>query len=584
MSYHNKIKDVDLEVFNHGVAEYHQGWEAADQYAYNVLTGVIKAGQHAKNSCARYIYDRTKRDDLDFRIDDVDDVIDFANMLKHVKGKMVGKPMLLMQWMIFVLANIYGWYYTKGERIGERRFVKAFTLVARGNAKSTLCSIVSLWTLLTSPNGSPSAYSVARNAKQARIVFEDAKKMIRGASFQLKKYFRTSAHKIEQLLYDGLFEPMASDSQSLDGLRVALGICDELHAHRDSELMNTLINGTSATVDPLIFSISTAGIQLDGICVQERNLIRFINEDIEDGDSYFGIEYSIDEQDQWDDPEVWIKANPSLGHAVRLTSLKEELGRAKQSAVNRKDFMTKYCNIFVNMNDNPYIDIFTLQSTCAKELNIDKYVGKECFGGLDLAQKFDLAALSMIFPEDDGGLTAFQRHYFPEGALEKLTSHKYEMYLQWEEDGHLILTPGNSTNFDFIMDDIRWYAKNFDLQMVGYDPYAGAQLALTLQEEKIDMVEVQQSFAKMSEPAKLLQSLVADQKFNYQHTDRCFEWCAANAVITTDMNENIKVHKDKTKPHDKVDSVIALITGMALATLKEPKKKTPYKKRGLITF
>jgi len=589
MSYITKIKDVDLEVFNHETEEYEQSWMASDQYAYDVITGKIPTGTHAKNSVARYIYDRTFREDLEFRNgengtdDEVGAVIAFSNKLKHVKGKMSGKPVMLMQWMIFILANVFGWYYISGDRKGERRFTKVLTLVARGNAKSFLCSIVALYTLLTSPNGAPACYSAARTAKQASIVFKDAKKMLTKAEWEISSLFNVSMYQINSIVNEGEFLALASDSQSVDGLRVALGICDELHAHHSSDLMNTLITGTSATADPLIFSISTAGTQLDGVCINERNLVRDINSDIEQVDDYFGIEYSIDDEDDYTDEKIWHKANPSLGHAVNMNSLRGELVRAKQSTANKKDFLTKYCNRFVNIQDNPYIDVSEMQINCGREtLDLQDYLGRECYLGLDLAQRFDLAALSMLFPEEDGTMTAFQRHYCALGALKKLTASKYEMYLQWEEDGHLILTDGNATDFEYIKEDIRWAAKKFDLQMVGYDPYAATQMALELEKEGIEMVEVRQGFAQLSEPAKLFQTLVAESKFNYQSSDKCFEWNIANAVCSTDRNENIKVHKAIDKPHDKVDSVIALITGLNPESLKEPTKKNPYRKRGMI--
>ena len=588
MSFHKLIKDnaIDLEQFNHEVEEYHQGWQAADQYAYNVLTEHpdFVSGQRVKDACARYVVDRTLRDDIEFRTQEADNVVQFANKFRHVKGKLLGKPIRLMLWMQFVLCNIFGWYYTKGEKKGERRFTKAFTLVARGNAKSFLCSIVALYTMLFSPNGNPSCYSVARNAKQAGIVFRDAKAMLKRASANIRKEFRVMAAQITSFERDGIFEPLAADSQSVDGLRVALGICDELHAHHDANLMNTLITGTSATIDSLIFSISTAGIQLDGICIAERNLVRLINENIETSDGYIGIEFSIDDDVDWKDEKNWAKANPSLGHAVQLASLREEFARALQTATNRKDFLTKYLNVFVNTNNSPYLDVLQVQSNCARSgLKIKDYIGKTCYIGLDLAQKLDLAALSIMFPEKDGKLTIFQRHYLPESALEKATPAKYDLYTQWEEDGILIITPTVSTDFEHIKSEIRWCAKNFDLEMVGYDPYAASQMALALEDENITMVEVRQSISSLSEPAKLLQSLIAEGKLNYQEEDKCFEWCCANAAAITDTNENLKVVRPKDKPHDKIDSVIALITGLQLCELRKPKPKNPYMSRGLLS-
>lgn len=566
---------------------YFQGWQSADQYAYDVRTGKIVAGKQVKNAVDRYIVDRFTRDDLDWCVEEIDMMIIFSNSIKHAKGKLMGKPLLLMPWMIFILGNVYGWYVNSGEREGERRFSKAFLMVARGNAKSTLCSIQSLWNMLISPNGEPASFCVARNEDQAGIVFRDAKAMLKRGDPHVRSRFRIMGKEIQGLgANEGFFRALPNDPEAVDGKRVAFGICDELHAHHSSTLSNTLINGAGATVDSLVFFISTAGINLDGPCVNERNLVRDINSGLVPSDSYFGIEYAIDmaDGDDWEDEDVWAKANPALGHAVRINHLRSELVRAKQTATNRRDFLTKYCNIFVNTNDSPYMDLLVLQQRCSQEdLNIATFIDEECYLGLDLAQTFDLAALSFIFPTDNGGIAIFQKHYFPAGQFDTLPPQKQEMYTQWEEDGHLTFTDSYSTDFEYIKDDIRWAHKMFDVQTVGYDPYAGSQMAISMEAENISMQEVRQGFLSMSEPAKLFQKLVAEGLVQYQSTDKCFEWCIANSVCSADKNENIKVHKSSDKPHDKVDSVVALITGLALAKVRESTDKpNPYKKRGLL--
>ena len=192
MSYLNKIKDIDLSKYDHGVEEYHQGWEACDQYAYNVIMGITPTGNQAKLACARYIHDRETRKDLVFDTRKANHIIRFAGLLKHVKGPLTGKPVKLLNWMIFVLSNIYGWYYISGTKKGRRRFTRAFTLVARSNAKSFICSIVALYTQRTSPNGSPGCYSVARQKEQARVVFDDAYKMLRSSDIMLKRWFEVN--------------------------------------------------------------------------------------------------------------------------------------------------------------------------------------------------------------------------------------------------------------------------------------------------------------------------------------------------------------------------------------------------------
>jgi phage terminase large subunit-like protein len=583
MSYLRKIEGLDISSLNHEVKEYHQGWQAMDQYAYDVQTGVVTTSDHVKQSVARYIHDRLTRDDIELRTIEVDNLISFCNKIRHNKGPLAGKPIMLMTWMIFALGNIFGWYCISGERMGERRFVKSLILLARGNAKSFLCSLSSLYSMATALNGMPLNFSAARNAKQAAIVFNDAKLMLRGADYEISSLFEVSMYEIKCLVNDGSFRALASDAQSADGLRLSFAVMDELHAHTSADMLNTMITGSTASVDPLIFMISTAGSQLEGVCIQERNLTRDINAGIEIVDDYFAVEYSISEDDDWQDETNWIKANPALGHAVNINALRGELARARQSAANRKDFLTKYCCRFVNMQDSPYIDVLEFQTNCARDdLQLADYVGRECYIGLDLAQRFDLAALAMLFPEDDGTMTCFMRQYCSRGAMKKLTASKYEMYNQWEDDGTLIVTGGHSTDFEYIKDDIRWAAKTFDLIDVGYDPYAASQMALELEAERIPMTEVRQGIAQLSEPSKLLQVLIAESKFNYQSHDKVLEWNASNTVCSFDKTDNMKVHKPLDNQHAKVDSIIAIITGLNPESLKKPKPKNPYLKRGMI--
>jgi len=590
MKFISDIGDINFDIHN-GSTDTAQIWQSCGRYAYEVLhqDGIYfnKTGVQTKNACARFVYDcsRIEKGELEFRFEEVTDVIDFAGRFRHTKGKMQGKKIELLMWMVFVLGNMFGWYYGKNhERAGERRFTKAFTLVARGNAKSFLCSIIALYTMAFSPNGNPSCYVVARNYEQAGIVFKDAKKMIKSADWNLRKHYDVMASNLKSWLRDGIMEPKPNDPMAIDGLRVALGICDELHAHHNADLMNTLSTGTSATQDPFLFLISTAGTQLDGVCIAQRNHVRDINSNLEKLDSYFGMEFAIDDNDDWKDEKNWYKANPSIGFATNIHTLRSDFAGALQNAANRKDFLTKYCDVFVNTNDSPYLDLLHMQMTCSRRgLDIKNYIGRKCYIGLDLAQKIDLAALSILFPEDDGSVTIFQRHYLPEHALDAATPARYEAYVQWEEDGILTITQGAATDYDFIKREILHCAKHYDLQMVGYDPYSASQFAISLEKSNIEMVEVKQGISHLSEPAKMVQSLIAQGKLNYDEKDKAFEWCCANAVCFKDINENMKVLKDKSKPHDKIDSIIATIIGMQLCELKTPSPKNPYRKRGLVT-
>ncbi len=546
--------------------EYFQGYQALYQYIYDVVSGEIKTCVYSRNACLRIANDIINRDDLILDHTEIDFIIIFANSLNHVKGGLSGKPIMLMKWMIFTIGSVMGFYYVKGKRKGERRFQKAFVMVARGNAKSFICSILVLYGIMINENGKPYSCSAARTQKQAKIVLEDSMDMIKGASVEIKSMFKLKANHIECITTKGRMEAISSDAQSTDGKRLSgVGVCDELHAHTDSSVYNVLKTAMGSSIDPLLFSISTAGSDVEGICGQIMYHMREVNADLSDDDRYFGLEYSIDEDDEYDDPSVWIKANPSLGHSVNEEYLVSTLAEAQMNVTQRNDFITKHCNRFVTQSENAYIDLMNFQE-CSADIDIDDYWGRECYLGLDLAQRTDLCSLAYTFTNEDGSLDIFTRNYLPKGVLKRVKKSVKEKYLNWEKKGTLVLTEGESTDWTVIMDDIRDAWSKFNVKCVAYDPANSTQLALKLEEENILMIDVRQGFG-LSEPAKLLEALVLDKKIRYNKDDNVLEWCISNAVKTEGRFQDIIVHKQKEKQDAKVDSVIAVLTAMKLIVI-----------------
>ena len=563
---HRRLNPDLVDMFGHTIHdEYYQGAEAAEQYVYDVLTDKIKVNIHTKNTCKRFLHD-LERDDLRVDYEEIELVLAFANSLCHPKGPLSGQPVFLLPWIIFLLYNIYGFYYTEGLVKGERRFQKAFVMVARGNAKSFIASIIGLYGMIVTENGSPLTITAARTRDQASIVLKDAKKMVNKASSSIKKMFNVRAHDILASSTDGLFIAGSSDSQSLDGKRVNVGILDELHTHPTSEVYNVIRTGTASNKDPIMLSITTAGKDLDSFCFSLMHYLRDIVANRMEDDRYFSVEYAIDDNDDYTDQEVWIKANPSLGHSVILNSLVSTLKESSMNITQRNDFLTKHCNRFVAGAENGYLDLLELQE-CATELDIEDYIGKPCYLGLDLAQRTDLCSLAYIFPNDKGGVDIFTTNYLPVGVLKRVKPAVAEKYRNWEEEGSLVLTNGESTDWRVIKEDIIEANKDFQVLGVAYDPANATELVNNLEDENVLMVSVSQGYG-LSEAAKSFDALVKDRKVKYDETDKVFEWCASNAVMTEGQFQDIKIHKAKEKPDSKVDSIIAVITGMKLVTLK----------------
>ncbi|THD43269.1 terminase large subunit, partial [Enterobacteriaceae bacterium ML5] len=205
------------------------------QYAERVLSGEIVAGELVRLSCQRFLNDLEHGPErgVYFSEDRAQHILDFYNFVPHVKGALAGKPIELMAWDIFILINLFGFviplidemtgeqmFDDDGDAIMVRRFRTAYNEVARKNAKSTLSSGIGLYMTGADGEGGAEVYSAATTRDQARIVFDDAKNMIKKAPRSLGRLFGHVKLNIHQERTASKFEPLSSDANNLDGLNI----------------------------------------------------------------------------------------------------------------------------------------------------------------------------------------------------------------------------------------------------------------------------------------------------------------------------------------------------------------------------
>lgn len=574
------------EEFNHGLAEWDQSAKWVDQYAYEVVNGYRVASKLIIKSCERHLNDRIKSLDDDypyaFYEGEAQAFIDFCNdFLFHVKGELAGTPFLLPPWEIFFLGSIFGWLNKELSKFSKkklRRFKTVECWVARKNGKSFIASAVMLWCLLMDEELGAEVYSAATTRDQARITADDAMTILRGSP--LKALCKINKYNVEVPATNGVMKALSSDGGSLDGLNVHMSCLDEIHAHKQRTVYDVITTATGAREQSLILVISTAGTILDGIGRERWNYSEKVVTGLIEDDSHFAVLYSLDKNDEYDDPEVWIKANPCLGISKKPDDMARLALQAGETPAARANYLTKHCNIFCSSAE-AWLNYNDVEACEITELDIEKYKGRKCFLGLDLSQKSDLSSLALIFPEDDGGAAIFFKNYIPEDTLREVPVHIREYYRNWSEQGYLILQEGNVIDHDWIEKDILHFCEVFDVEAVGYDPYTATQFALRLLRESVPMVEVQQNIKNLSEPSKEFQALLKQQKIKY-NGDKVFKWCCENAVIYTDVNENIKVRKEDPQQHEKIDSLIAAIIGLSIAVLEKSPEKSIYEDDDLL--
>lgn len=481
-------------------------------------------------------------------------VCQFIERLKHIKGRQwLNKTITLEPWQIFILTTVFGWVNSEG----LRRFKTVYIEVPRKNAKSTLSAGVGLYCLAADNEPGAEVYSAATTRDQAKIVFSVAKAMADKAGDMREALgIQTQVHSVYVQDTLSSFKALSREyGGNLDGLNIHCGIIDELHAHKTRDIVDVLETGTGSRSQPLIWMITTAGFNRAGICYEQRHYVRQLLDQSVKDDQYFGIIYTIDDDDDWTDTACWIKANPNWNVSVSPEDIERKALKAKQLSSAQNNFKTKHLNVWVNA-DTAWMNMVHWDKCADKTLSMDNLTGERCWIGIDLASKIDIAAVSILF-EVHGQVLHFGRYYLPEETVETSSNSQYA---GWVFDGHLTATPGAVIDFNIIQNDLRQLASQFEIQEVGFDPFQATKFATELQDEGFPMVEVRPTVLNFSEPMKELEALTISDRL--RHTGNpAMDWMVSNTVCHVDAKDNIYPRKEL--PDNKIDGVVSTITALS---------------------
>lgn len=551
------------------------------QYALDVVAGRIVAGEWVIKACRRHIEDLKKQADKNypFVFDDerAENICEFIEKLKHVKGKWADTFIVLEPWQIFIATCVFGWV---AKSTGYRRFKVVYLEEGRKNAKSTFLAAVGLYMLVADGEAGAEIYSAATTGEQANIVFSAAQQMARKSKDLCSAFgIQINAHNLSVQGTQSKYRALNSEDNSLDGLNPHLGGLDELHAHKTRGLFDVISSAMGSRTQPILWIITTAGTNLIGICYEQRTYVTKILDGVFEDDSYFGIIYSIDKDDDWKDPSVWVKANPNLGVSVYVDDMERECTRAKNNPAALNNFLTKRLNVWCNAN-SAWMNMDKWRSCFVKGLRLEDFEGQPCFVGLDLASKIDIAAKVLLFPLDDRKFAVFGKYYIPASRLDPDNNNNAAQYNAWARDGRLVVTPGNIIDFRFIKEDLLADAKKFDLLEVGYDPFQATQFVVEAGEEGLTMVEVGATVRNFSEPMKWVEALVETRALQHDG-DPVLAWMMSCVTAHYDKKENI--YPNKEGRDSKIDGVVAMLMAFNRAQY-ENRDASVYEERGLVVI
>jgi len=534
---------------------------AAERYVAGVLDGTIPACKWTRLACARHRRDLAASATGGRYILDVqraERACRIIELLPHIKGEKAKRDELIVlgDWQAFITVSIFGWVDRK---TGLRRFRKVYIEVARKNGKSTFAAAILIVLAFFDGEAGADGYSAATTRDQARIVFKTAQEMIR-KSIELRERYGVEllAHGIVQESTGSKIEALSADANTLDGLNPHVAVIDELHAHKTRKVYDVIETAQGARAQPMLVSITTAGDDISGVCYEVRTYLTKILEQVATDDSTFGLIYTADENDDWTAETTWRKANPNYGVSVYPEYLADLARKAIQTPAAQANFKTKHLDVWVSSNSALY-SVEAWKACARPELTREGLAEFPCITGVDLASTNDLCSAYDVYRDDSADEPVFYvmgRNYVPEDTIR---ASRIAQYPGWEETERLIATPGDSTDYQRIEDDLLELAPP-DRREIVLDKYQSRHLATRLQAEGITVVELAMNVSTLSEPTKMLDVLMRRQRILHDG-DPLLEWAISNVVGHVDAKDN--VYPRKERPENKIDPAIAVLEALS---------------------
>lgn len=537
----------------------------ARRYAERVISGETPACRWVRLACQRHLDDLESalKPTFQWRFDIVraNSICDFIEGLPHVKGKWKSANITVEDWQCFILCCVFGWV-DKGS--GVRRFRKALVVVPRKNGKSPIAAGVGLYLLIMDDEPGAEVYSAATTRDQAKIVWgEYARKMLlRTPELRYEFGVEPLANSITVESTGSFFKPLSRDVDSLEGLNIHGGIVDELHAHKTREVFDVLDDGTGARRQPLLFIISTEGNANEGVFPEQVDYLKGVLEGTHEDDSYFGLIYTIDADDDWTQPASWQKCNPNYGISVSAKDLEVRCRQAIANPASQSSFLTKRCNVRVGAG-SAFFNMLAWGTVCKDEsLKLEDFYGQPCLLHLDLASKLDIAAKVYLFQRATD-YVVFGRYYLPSDVIAP-GAPNYDFYRGWADSNRLTLTEGNRTDYSTIETQCVEDMRNFQILAVGVDPlYNAEQLTQRLKDiHGLPMQEVPHNVPTFSEPMKTIEALIVAGKIKH-NGDPVMTWAIGNTIAKRDAKDN--VYPRKSRNDNKIDPAVALIAVVSLS-------------------
>lgn len=506
---------------------------------------------------AKYKTTKFKEKDSVYSKEHADYAVNFIECLSHTKGTWSGKPFKLLPWQEQIIRDLFGVIKPNG----YRQFNTAYIEIPKKMGKSELAAAVALLLCCGDAEERAEVYGCAADRQQATIVFDVAADMVRMCPALNKRVkILASQKRIVFQPTNSFYQVLSAEAYSKHGFNIHGVVFDELHTQPNRKLFDVMTKGSrDARTQTLYFLITTAGTDTHSICYETYQKAKDILEVRKIDPTFYPVIYGADEGDDWTDPKVWKKANPSLGVTVGIDKVKDACESAKQNPGEENSFRQLRLNQWVKQA----IRWMSMEKwdACSFAVNEDELEGRVCYGGLDLSSTTDITAFVLVFPptDEEDKFVILPYFWLPEETLELRVKRDHVPYDIWKRQGYIQTTEGNVVHYGYVESFIENLGERFNIKEVAFDRWGAVQMVQNLENMGFTVVPFGQGFKDMSPPTKEFMKLTLEQKITHGGHS-VLRWNMDYIFIRTDPAGNIKA--DKEKFTEKIDGAIATIMAL----------------------